>query len=91
MFQIIEKDINPHVDQWEKEGIYPAKEIFKKLSEAGLLGITRDTGKRFICVIRWKLIRIIIIKCSKNKQIFITIQLLSFYKSNNHHFDFLWI
>ncbi|GIZ04653.1 probable acyl-CoA dehydrogenase 6 [Caerostris extrusa] len=41
--KIIEKDINPYIDQWEKENIYPAKEIFKKLGNAGLLGITRST------------------------------------------------
>ena len=44
-FQIIDKDINPNVDKWEKEGQYPAKKIYKKLAEAGLLGITRSTGK----------------------------------------------
>ncbi|CAL1299354.1 unnamed protein product [Larinioides sclopetarius] len=41
--KIIDKDINPYVDQWEKADIYPAKEIFKKLGDAGLLGITRPT------------------------------------------------
>ncbi|XP_055933895.1 probable acyl-CoA dehydrogenase 6 [Argiope bruennichi] len=41
--KIIDKDINPYVDQWEKENIFPAKEIFKKLGDAGLLGITRPT------------------------------------------------
>lgn len=44
-FQIIDKDINPYVDSWEKEGQYPAKNIYKKLAEAGLLGITRSPGK----------------------------------------------
>lgn len=41
--KIIEKDINPYVDQWEKDGQYPAKEVFKKLANAGLLGITRSS------------------------------------------------
>ncbi|XP_054716288.1 probable acyl-CoA dehydrogenase 6 [Uloborus diversus] len=41
--KIIEKDINPFVDQWEKENTYPAKDVFKKLGNAGLLGITRPT------------------------------------------------
>lgn len=41
--KIIDKDINPYVDEWEKANDYPAKEIFKKLGDAGLLGITRPT------------------------------------------------
>ena len=36
---IIDKDINPHVDQWEEDEIFPAHEVFKKLGDAGLLGI----------------------------------------------------
>lgn len=39
MRKIIEKDINPYVDEWEKERIFPAHEVFKKLGSAGLLGI----------------------------------------------------
>src|SRR6266704_4349816 len=38
---IIDKDINPHVDQWEEDGIFPAHEVFKKLGDAGLLGISK--------------------------------------------------
>ena len=37
----IEKEINPYVDLWEHEGIFPAHEIFKKLGDAGLLGISK--------------------------------------------------
>jgi citronellyl-CoA dehydrogenase len=36
-----ESEINPHVDEWEKAGIFPAHEIFKKLGDLGLLGITK--------------------------------------------------
>ncbi|TXL78858.1 acyl-CoA dehydrogenase [Vineibacter terrae] len=36
---IIDRDINPHVDEWEEAGIFPAHEVFKKLGDAGLLGI----------------------------------------------------
>ncbi len=36
---LIDRDINPHVDQWEEDGIFPAHEVFKKLGSAGLLGI----------------------------------------------------
>src|SRR3979490_2152896 len=38
---IIDKDINPHVDQWEEDGIFPAHVVFKKLGDAGLLGISK--------------------------------------------------
>src|SRR5690349_20860952 len=38
---IIDKDINPHVDKWEEDGIFPAHEVFKRLGDAGLLGINK--------------------------------------------------
>src|SRR5260370_6027291 len=38
---IIDKDINPHVDKWEEDEIFPAHEVFKKLGDAGLLGINK--------------------------------------------------
>jgi len=41
VLKIIEDDINPFVDQWESEGSYPAKQVFKKLGEAGLLGVNK--------------------------------------------------
>ena len=41
--KIIDNDINPNVEEWEKEGQYPAHEIFKKLGNAGLLGCTKPT------------------------------------------------
>ena len=37
----IEKEINPYVDQWEEEGIFPAHEVFKKAGDLGLLGISK--------------------------------------------------
>src|SRR5687767_10003078 len=37
--KIIDQDINPHVDAWEAEGIFPAHQVFKKLGQAGLLGV----------------------------------------------------
>lgn len=37
--KLIEAEINPYVDQWEKDEIFPAHEVFKKLGKAGLLGI----------------------------------------------------
>mgnify|MGYP001491046382 CR=1 FL=1 len=38
---VIERDINPHMDEWEKEGIFPAPEVFRKLGSAGLLGVDK--------------------------------------------------
>jgi len=37
----IEKEINPHVDTWEREGAFPAHEVFKKMGRLGLLGINK--------------------------------------------------
>ena len=37
----VEQEINPHVDEWEAAGIFPAKELFPKLGDAGLLGVTK--------------------------------------------------
>ena len=37
--QIIDKHINPHVDEWEAAGAFPAHEVFKIFGEAGLLGL----------------------------------------------------
>jgi len=39
--KLIGKDVNPYVEQWEQEGLFPAHEVFKKFGEAGLLGITK--------------------------------------------------
>ena len=37
---IIDKDINPHVDKWEEDGIFPAHEVFKKLGKPACLAST---------------------------------------------------
>jgi citronellyl-CoA dehydrogenase len=37
----VEKEVNPHVDQWEAEGIFPAHEVFRKAGDLGLLGINK--------------------------------------------------
>jgi len=41
MQQFVTHEINPHVDEWEKAGIFPAKELFKKMGRLGLLGISK--------------------------------------------------
>ena len=37
----VEKELNPHVDQWEREGAFPAHEVFKKAGKLGLLGVNK--------------------------------------------------
>ena len=37
----IKNEINPHVDEWEEAGIFPAHELFKKMGDLGLLGIEK--------------------------------------------------
>lgn len=39
--RLIDEDINPHVDEWEEAGIFPAHEVFKNLGNLGLLGLTK--------------------------------------------------
>lgn len=36
---IVENEINPHVDEWENAGIFPAHELFPKLAAVGALGL----------------------------------------------------
>ena len=35
----VEKEINPHVDEWEAAGIFPAHDLFKKMGNLGFLGL----------------------------------------------------
>ena len=37
----IDKEINPYVDEWEKNPPFPAHDVFRKLGELDLLGITK--------------------------------------------------
>ncbi|HEY5938796.1 MAG TPA: acyl-CoA dehydrogenase family protein [Kofleriaceae bacterium] len=37
----VEKEINPHVDEWEREGAFPAHEVFKKAGRLNLLGVNK--------------------------------------------------
>jgi len=37
----VENEINPNVDEWEKAGMFPAKELFIKMGKLGLLGIAK--------------------------------------------------
>ncbi|KAA1176273.1 acyl-CoA dehydrogenase [Marinobacter salinexigens] len=37
----VEKEINPHCDEWEEAGTFPIHELFKKLGGLGLLGVQK--------------------------------------------------
>lgn len=37
----VENEINPYVDEWESAGLFPAKLLFKKMGDLGLLGISK--------------------------------------------------
>ncbi len=39
--RFIADEINPHVEEWEEAGIFPAHQVFKRLGQLGLLGLTK--------------------------------------------------
>ena len=39
--KFVETEINPHAEEWEKAGIFPAHDVFKKMGEQGFLGINK--------------------------------------------------
>jgi len=39
--KFIASDINPYVEEWEKAGIFPAHDLFKKLGDLGFLGLNK--------------------------------------------------
>src|SRR5664280_690452 len=39
--RFIDDEINPHVDAWEAAEAFPAHEVFKRLGQLGLLGLTK--------------------------------------------------
>lgn len=38
----VEKELNPHVEEWEKAAIWPAKQVLKKMGDLGFLGLSYD-------------------------------------------------
>jgi citronellyl-CoA dehydrogenase len=38
--RFVEEEINPHVEEWEEVGIFPAHDLFKKMGDLGMLGLT---------------------------------------------------
>jgi len=41
--KLIDAEINPKADKWEKDKMFPAHEVFKKFGDQGLLGINKPT------------------------------------------------
>ena len=39
---LVDHEINPHIDEWEEKGQFPGHELFPKLGAAGLLGLEYD-------------------------------------------------
>ncbi|MFZ9678479.1 MAG: acyl-CoA dehydrogenase family protein [Quisquiliibacterium sp.] len=39
--KFIDAEINPHVDEWEAAGIFPAHELFRKMGKLGFLGVNK--------------------------------------------------
>lgn len=39
--KLIEKEINPYVDEWENAKSFPAHEVFKKVGSAGFFGVNK--------------------------------------------------
>lgn len=40
--EFVDKEINPHVDEWEEKGEAPLHDLFKKMGELGFLGLHQD-------------------------------------------------
>ncbi len=44
LHRFIDNEINPHVEEWEKAGTFPAHEVFAGLGRLGLLGVTKPVA-----------------------------------------------
>ena len=44
VLRFVAAEINPHVEAWEREGLFPAHELFGRLGALGLLGVTKPTA-----------------------------------------------
>ncbi len=38
--RFVDEEINPHMDEWEEDEIFPAHDLFKKAGDLGLLGLS---------------------------------------------------
>ncbi|MFM7068935.1 MAG: acyl-CoA dehydrogenase family protein, partial [Actinomycetes bacterium] len=41
---VVQKEIDPFADEWERVGDFPAHELFRRLGELGLIGLEYDTA-----------------------------------------------
>lgn len=41
LLKFIDREINPHADEWEEAEIFPAHALFKKLGDLGFLGVSK--------------------------------------------------
>lgn len=41
MRDFVEKELNPHVEEWEAAGRFPIHEVFRKMGDLGLLGVSK--------------------------------------------------
>ncbi len=39
--RFVDAEVNPHVDEWEAAGVFPARELFRKMGRLGFLGVTK--------------------------------------------------
>ncbi|MEN8721230.1 MAG: acyl-CoA dehydrogenase family protein [Oceanococcaceae bacterium] len=39
--RFVDVELNPNIDEWERAGIWPAREVLKKAADLGLLGISK--------------------------------------------------
>ncbi|GMV01401.1 MAG: acyl-CoA dehydrogenase [Burkholderiales bacterium] len=39
--RFLDTEVNPHVDEWEAAGTFPAHELFRKMGRLGFLGVTK--------------------------------------------------
>src|SRR5260370_31617496 len=37
--RFVQEEINPHAEEWEEAGIFPAHTLFKKMGDLGFLGL----------------------------------------------------
>jgi citronellyl-CoA dehydrogenase len=38
--RFVREEINPHAEEWEEQGVFPAHALFKKMGDLGFLGLT---------------------------------------------------
>src|SRR5215469_1794256 len=38
--RFVEQELNPHVDDWEEAGAWPAHDVLRKMGDLGFLGLT---------------------------------------------------